>query len=277
MLRKLTIATLPLLAVACSDQPGTITATVYGEEFIEEGIPAEVFGDGWSVAFDRFLVSIGGTAARAGDGGREVGDPGFFLVDLAQPSGGEGYTLSTFEAPGGTYDRFGYQLAPDAAAAPVNVSAADAAAMKTAGYSIWVKGSATNGAATKTFDWGFTLKLAHARCEVAAKLDGGDVTMQATIHADHFFYDDAVSEEPNVMFQLVADADGAAGAPADGAITMAELAAVDIRAQTRYQVGSNRDAAGKEITNLRQYIELQATTLGHINGEGHCDEVDVLP
>ena len=37
-----------------------------------------------------------------------------------------------------------------------------------------------------------------------------------------------------------------------------------------------RDAAGGAITNLRQYLELQATTLGHINGEGHCDELDVL-
>lgn len=277
MLRKLTITALPLLAIACSEEPGTITATVYGEEFIEEGIPADAFGDGWSVAFDRFLVSIGGTAAQAGDGGQAAGDPGFFLVDLAQPSGGEGYELSTFEAPGGSYDRFSYQLSPDTSATPVNVGTADAMAMKAANYSIWVKGSATKGSTTKTFDWGFRLSLTHARCEVAEKLDGGDITLQATIHADHFFYDDAISEEPNVMFQLIADADGAAGTPADGAISLAELAAVDIRAQTRYQVGSNRDATGKEITNLRQYIELQATTLGHINGEGHCDEVDVLP
>jgi hypothetical protein len=277
MLRKLTIMSLPLLAVACTDAAGTITSTVYGEAFIEEGIPADAFGDGWSVSFDRFLVSVGGAAAQAGDGGREVGEPGFFLVDLAQPSGGEGYELATFDAPGGTYDSYRYRLAPDAAATSVNVDDADAAAMKAAGYSIWVRGSATDGAATKTFDWGFTLALTHARCEVSEEIDGGAATMQATIHADHFFYDDAISEEPNVMFQLIADADGAGGAPADGAISMAELAAVDIRSQTRYQVGSSRDAAGNAITNLRQYLELQATTLGHINGEGHCDELIVAP
>jgi hypothetical protein len=221
------------------------------------------------------VVSIGGAAAGGGD--RQAGDPRFFFVDLAQASGGEGYPLATFDAPGGEYDRFGYRLAPSVDAAPVNVSDADAAAMRAQGLSIWLAGSATKGAATKTFDWRFTLKLSHGRCEVAETVDGGDVTMQATIHADHFFYDDAVSEEPNVMFQLIADADGAAGAPADGAVTLAELAAIDIRAQTRYQVGSNRDAEGNAITNLRQYVELQATTLGHINGEGHCDEVDVSP
>lgn len=273
----LTLTSLSLLAVACTDAPGTITATVYGEAFIEEGIPADAFGDGWSIAFDRFLVSIGGVAAKAGEGGREVGEPGFFLVDLAQPSGGEGYELATFDAPGGTYDHYGYRLAPDPAATAVNVDAADAAAMKAAGYSIWLTGTATDGTATKTFDWGYTLKLTHARCEVAEKIDGGAATMQATIHADHFFYDDAISEEPNLLFQLIADADGAAGAPADGAITMEELAAVDIRSQTRYQVGSSRDPAGDAITNLRQYLELQATTLGHVNGEGHCDELAVAP
>jgi hypothetical protein len=284
MSRNLTIASLlsltsvALLAGACTDDaPGTITATVYGEDFIEEGIPADAFGDGWAVSFDKFLVSIGGVAAKAGERGREVGDPGFYLVDLAQASGGEGHELATFAAPAGTYDHYGYRLASSADAAPVNVDAAAAAAMKAAGYSIWLAGSATNGAATKTFDWGFTLKLTHAHCDVSEKIDGGAATMQATIHADHFFYDDAVSEEPNVMFPLIAAADGAAGAPADGAITMDELAAVDIRAQPRYQVGSSRDAAGKEITNLRQYIELQATTLGHINGEGHCEDLIVAP
>jgi hypothetical protein len=277
MLRKLTITALPLLALACGDEAGTITATVYGEEFIEEGIPADAFSDGWAIAFDRFLVSIGGVAAKAGEGGREVGEPGFFLVDLAQASGGDGHELATFDAPGGTYDHYGYRLAPDPAATAVNVQAADAAAMKAAGYSIWVQGSATKGGVTKTFDWGFTLKLTHAHCEVSEKIDGNAVTMQATIHADHFFYDDAVAEEPDLAFQLIADADGMAGAPADGAISLAELAAVDIRAQPRYQVGSSRDPAGNAITNLRQYLELQATTLGHINGEGHCEDLAVMP
>jgi hypothetical protein len=277
MLRKLAITTLSLLAAACSESPGTITATVYGEDFIEEGIPAAAFSDGWSVAFDRFLISIGSIAAKAGEGAREVGVPGFFLVDLAQASGGEGYELATFDAPGGTYDHYGYRIAPDQAATPVNVQAADATAMKAAGYSIRVVGSATKPGATKSFDWGFTLKLTHAHCEVSSKVDGNGVTVQSTIHADHFFYDDAVSEEPEVAFQLIADADGMAGSPADGAITPAELAAVDIRSQTRYQVGSNRDPAGNAITNLRQYIELQATTLGHINGEGHCEDLLVMP
>lgn len=276
-LRTLTIITIACTAACAGDAAGTITSTVYGEDFIEEGIPAAAFEDGWAVTFDKFLVSIGGVAAKAGEGAAEVGASGFFLVDLAQASGGAGHELATYDAPGGTYDHYGYRIAPAAGATAVNVSAADAAAMTTAGYSIWLQGRATKGAVTKQLDWGFTMKLAHAHCELSEQLDGGHLTIQSTIHADHLFYDDAVSEEPNVAFQLVADADGAAGGPADGAVTLAELAAVDIRAQTRYQVGSNRDPAGGAIVNLRQYIEHMATTVGHINGEGHCEDLVVTP
>lgn len=265
--------TLPLALLACGDDAGTITSTVYGEEFIEEGIPASELVDGWAVAFDKFLVSIGDTKAKAGEGGVEVGLDGFFLVDLAAASGGAGHELASFAAPGGTYDHYAYRLAPAADAAAVNVSTADADAMRAAGYSIRVVGSATKAGVTKTFDWGFTLKVTHAHCEVREAIDGNAASIEATIHADHLFYDDAVSAEPDVAFQLIADAD----ADADGAITLAELAAKDIRAEARYQVGSLEDPAGAAIVNLRQYIEYQATTLGHINGEGHCADTIVAP
>jgi hypothetical protein len=272
MLRNLSCL-VPLLAACGGDADGTITATVYGEEFIEEGIPADELVDGWAVSFDAFLVSIGNVAGKAGEGAEEVGDPAFRIVDLAQSSGGDGFELATFDAPGGHYDHYGYQLRADANATSVNVDTADITAMKAGGYSVWVKGSATKGGVTKTFDWGFTLKLTYAHCDLMSTVDGNDVRAQATIHADHLFYDDAVSEEPNVAFQIIADAD----TNTDNAVTLAELAAVDIRGETRYQVGSLKDPAGNTITNLRQYVEHQVVTLGHINGEGHCEDQLAMP
>jgi hypothetical protein len=274
------ILALPLFAACAADElTGTITSTAYGEEFLEEGIPTDAFDDGWSVAFDSFLVSIGDPKAKAGEGGPEIGEGGLYLVDLARPSKGEGYTLASYDAPEGRYDHYGYRLAPSSSATAINVKPADADAMKASGYSIWVRGTAKRDAETRTFDWGFTLSLAYTQCEMAVAIDasGGEVTMQSTIHADHFFYDDAVSPEPGLAFQLIADADGADGSARDGAITLAELAATDIRAEQRYQVGSNRAPDGSEITNLLQYIQYQATTLGHINGEGHCGDVIVMP
>ncbi|MCW5803260.1 MAG: hypothetical protein KIT31_12825 [Deltaproteobacteria bacterium] len=266
-----------LALAACSDeQSGTITATAYGEDFIEQGIPADVFGDGWSVSFDAFLVSIGTPKAKAGEGGAEVGPDAMFVVDLARPSNGAGYELASFAAPGGFYDHYGYRIAPSATATNVNAAAGDFDDMTTEGFSIWVRGTATKGAETRAIDWGFKLDMAYAHCEMDRSVDGNTVEMQSTIHADHLFYDDATSPEPAVAFQLVADADGADGSTPDGTISLAELAATDIRGEARYQVGSQRDPqTGADIVNLAQYITLQATTVGHINGEGHCADVIV--
>lgn len=265
------LSTLTTLAIGCGSSDGTITSTVYGEAFIEDGIPASEVRDGWDVQFDTFLVSIGNVQAQAGHDNPEVGLDGFYLVDLAPSSGGEGYELGSFAAPAGTYDHYGYMIRPDANATAVNVDAGAAAAMAQGGYAVWVQGRATKGGVTKTFDWPFALSMSHAHCEAGMAIDGDAVVMQSTIHADHLLYDDAVSEEPELAFDLIAGAD----ADNDGALAPAELAAVDIRSQVRYQVGSLRDPDGNTVTNLWQYLEVQVGTLGHINGEGHCEDVTV--
>lgn len=90
----------------------------------------------------------------------------------------------------------------------------------------------------------------------------GEVPGEITIHGDHLFYDDLFSETPNVAFDLIAAADK----DGDGVITELELRKLDIRAQDRYQVGDLT-----AITDLWSFIEQQTTTLGHFNGEGHCD------
>lgn len=263
------IANLSLVTIAaCGEDAGSVTSTAYGEAFIEEGIPSDVFNDGWAVSYEKFLVSIGNAKAQAGHDHGEAGFDGFFIVDLAKPSNEAGQELDTFEAPGGTYDHYGYQIEPDANATNVNANTADVAALVAGGFSVWATGSATRNGVTKRFDWGFALRLTYAHCEAGMTIDGGNVVMQSTIHADHLFYDDAVSDEPNVSFDIFAAAD----TNADGAITFAELAAKDIRAETRYQVGSITDLDGNEITNLQQYLEHQVTTVGHVNGEGHCED-----
>jgi len=280
MLRTTLITSLSLFTIGCGgEEAGTITATVYGEEFIEEGIPVAAgedpgFSDGWTLGFDKFLVSIGNAKA---DLRADASAPEFYIVDLSKASSGNGVEITSFDAPGGDYKRYGYTLKSDANATGANADAADVTAMKAAGYSIWIKGTANKSGVTKTIDWGFKMQLAYSNCEMDLSVDGDDVEMQSTIHSDHLFFDDATSPEPEIAFQLVADADGKGGAAADGMITLAELAATDIRTQTRYQVGSLRDIRGQAITNLEQYIQVQATTVGHINGEGHCADVSVTP
>lgn len=267
----ITLASLALALAACGPDDGKITVTVYGEEFIEEGIPADVFVDGWAVTYDHFLISIGGAAMMAGEGSQEVTIPQFQIFDLAQASGGGGYPLGTVAAPGGLYDHFGYVIRPQADATAGNALAADVDAFKAAGLSLRVVGTATKGPTTIRFDWGFSKNLTHAHCEVEDDLDGNTVTMQATIHADHLFYDDLVSSEPNVAFDLIAASDGADGSAPDGIVTLAELAMKDITSEARYQVGSF------PVDDLREFIEHQVGTVGHVNGEGHCEDVIEIP
>lgn len=227
---------LPACAEAAGD--GTVDVRIYGEPFIEEGIPADVFVDGWSVEFTRFLVAVDGIATP------EAEDPGRHLHDLTPASNGRGAAIVSLASASGDTD-LAYRIGPTSEN----------------GHSIFVEGTGTKGAERIAFAWGFTTETRYQECEVANEVpDGGTIEAVITIHADHLFYDDLEAPEPNVAFDLVAAAD----TDMDGTVTREELLAQDITSQPTYQVGS------ADITDLWHFIEAQTTTLGHIDGEGHC-------
>ena len=58
---------LSLLLAACGT-PGPWATEIYGEDFLEQGIPAEAFDDGCSASFDTFLVSVTERALLDGAG-----------------------------------------------------------------------------------------------------------------------------------------------------------------------------------------------------------------
>lgn len=259
------LAPFALLAACESDEAGTgrIDVTIYGEAFIEEGIPAGMAGcdgcveDGWAVTFDRFLVSV----ARVEVAG--VADDTARIFDLTRPSGGAGHPVVSLDVPATHHHALSYTLAPAPTAVAGNVDAADVALMVDGGWSVHVEGRAERGGEVKTFTWSFDRQAAYVDCEIDAHVtDGGAAGAELTIHADHLLYDDLDSEEPQVVFDLLAasDADG------DGAITRAELEARDITAEARYQVGS------RSIDDLWGFVSAQVGTLGHIDGEGHCEQ-----
>ncbi|HEY0136004.1 MAG TPA: hypothetical protein VGB85_18085, partial [Nannocystis sp.] len=114
-----------LLLAACDTDMTVIDVRVYGEEFIESGIPAEVFADGWAVDFDKFLVTVGEVKVT-GPGASEVTKPEFQVFDLTQPSDGVGYSVVAGTVrEDGRYDDTQFVIAPDPVAAPGNASAAD--------------------------------------------------------------------------------------------------------------------------------------------------------
>ena len=255
------------LSIACEEDPGeaTLRITAYGEEFIEDRIPEEVFVDGWSVDFDRFLVAIGEIQA---DGAPLEGT---FVVDLTSPSMGQGHELGELRLAAGDHPRIDYRIAPIArsvVATPIAATEDDVAQLVDVGASLWVEGRAAKDDRTVAFAWAFSTDTRYVDCETAAPLvDGDEAEGQITIHADHLLYDDLDSEDPNVAFDLVASAD----ANGDDQVTAQELQAVDITTEARYQVGS------RDVTDLWSFIEVQTRTVGHIDGEGHCEQGDSAP
>lgn len=242
---------------------GDFNVKIYGEPFIEQGIPAETFVDGWSITFDRFLVSVSAVGLED-DKGTATAVPGAFVFDVALDST-DGHDLATARVEATHYPFLTYSITPLTAAETTgNASADDVKLMRDNGYSVYIQGTAKKGdTITKTFSWGFTKSTVYKKCAVVNMHLETDksTTSTLTIHGDHMFYDDLESEEPNVAFDLIATAD----ANTDNTITIDELKAIDITGQTRYQVGS------RPITNLHDFIQAQSGTLGHIDGEGHCD------
>jgi len=189
-------------------------------------------------------------------------EAGYRIFDLTQADGP--IPIATADAPAGTYGHTAYTVAPATAdSANANADDQDVQEMIDGGFSVLVSGSATDGTDVIEFDWGFTNATVYDPCHSTGVLeDGGAVSVQITIHGDHLFYDDAVSDDPALRFADIAAAD----ADDDGTVTPAELEAYDITSRTHYGVGS------LDIEDMWGYIEHMTTTLGHIDGEGHCGE-----
>ena len=239
----MTLRTLPVLSllVACGGT-GDWTATTWGEEYIEEGIPAEEFEDGCSATFSTFEVEVteavlldgnGDVAADAGPGRYDVTDPG--------PQ-----TMGTAAAKATFYDSARFVIAP------------------ASGDAVHAIGEVTCGGETKSFDWSFDTSTTYlCEPEDLTLAAGGSATTELTVHGDHFFYD-GLEEDAVVRGQAIVDAD----ADSDGEVTLAELGAIDI-ASLGYNVGPYSDVA-----TLADFVTFLTRTLGHVDGEGHC-QVDL--
>jgi len=253
------------LLISCAsdteDQQDTVPFQIiaYGEEYVEDHIPAEDVIDGWRIEFDEFLIVLANIEAKSVSGPR-VSSNDSVVLDLKKSSGGIGHPTLTLDLVAGEVESVSYSVLPaSSATTSPNASAADLQKMKESGYSIFVRGVANRGPDEKRFTWGFKTTTVYSNCETEAI--AGIKPSWLTIHADHFFYDDFLTE-PNVAFDLIASAD----TNGDGEVTEEELRALDITGESRYQVGS------LPITNLWEFIEAQSKTLGHIDGEGHCDQ-----
>jgi hypothetical protein len=276
------VALAALLLTACGDDsvgtsPGTVTASIWGEEYIQDRIPAaptadaDGFQNGWEIRYTKFLVNVGAVTVASSSGSETGALAPYRVYDLHTLTGpleiGRMPSL-----PARRYDRVSYRIAPvDAQAAMANATAVDVTLMRTNNYSVYVEGNGTRMGTTVRFRWGFGGPVSYSNCHSSetevglAVPSGGTASAQVTVHGDHLFYDDLQSPEAKLRFDVIAGAD----MNRDGEVTLAELAAVDLTTAPMGQYGTG---SRSDVRNLRDFVTALVATIGHFNGEGHCDE-----
>ena len=288
------------VAMGCSDPTstgkGTERFTTWGEEFIEEGIPAadgsSGFIDGWSVKYQKFLVNFHEiVVADAASSVAAKLDRSRF-VDNTRPGEKELVTFSELEAK--AYTLVSYEIKPAVADAQIVAGAdpKDLAMMVREGLSVYVEGEATKPdpddakkTLSKTFHWGFKTQTLYTDChseENGISTQGVVVTSnktdtsQLTTHGDHLYYDSLQSGEnakPTALrFEEKAQADDGENGNGDGDIALHELCRENIDTDVYNPSGLPGSTIGDFVISL-------ARTIGHFRGEGECTikRLDPLP
>lgn len=273
---------------ACSDDPtpegqGTSTFTTWGEEYIEEGIPAGGDGgfvDGWSVKYSKFLYVFGSitVAEESGAVGASLGAETLLVDNVIAGK----KTLTSFaNLPARAYTKVGYQSVPATASTRIiSGTQADLDLMVANGYRIYVEGTATGpNKETKSFKWGFTGTVTYSTCQARENdqnlfglvvTDGATDTAELTTHGDHLFYnrlqpDDSGVNPTELRFQRIADADK----DGDDVVSLDELAAVAIE-DLLVPKELGYDPSGLPASNFREFLTELSKTVGHYRGEGEC-------
>jgi hypothetical protein len=265
------------------DGRGAAKFTTWGEDYVMDGIPPDATGeegfiDGWTLTYDKFLVSFHDIVVANDKGETAATHAGSFVVDNKQDGRKDLVTFT--DLPARAWNRVSYQIRPALGdSALVSATEADRDLMVANGYSVYVSGSATKPggegrAVTKTFRWGFTTATQYKNCQQPAEsgqaiqgivvTSGGTDTSELTTHGDHLYYDRLMaSDDPAVKTALRFDEKAAADANGDDEITLEELNAtpIDVR---RY------DPSGLPAPNLGAFMTALARTVGHFRGEGEC-------
>lgn len=269
-----------LLMLGCGGETASLAVSLSGEEAAVEGFDASAFADGWSVRFDALVVSIRSLELRSRDGDDAMLDADPVIVDLHQ-----GDALGwTFENVGARrWDDVSYRIGPALEESRVvgTVDPAIRQRMIDEGLSIYVEGEGTKGEISRRFEWAFTLDVLSARCEGADGTDGIIVAsgaqneMQITTHWDHLFFDSLAIEQANMRFEAIA-------AASEELVTLEALSTqrlTDLRGldgeplvdEDGVDVVYDPGSTPLSEPTLRGMIEAVAATVGHLDGEGHCD------
>ncbi len=280
--------------VACGDDAssggGTLVVRVSGEEAAKQGYPMQrdgqtyEFVDGWTLVFDRYVVSFGDIEVATQDG--SVGsDAGLrYVVDLKLGDPAV-ETIEALEAR--RWDAIGFSvLSADADSVVVGqVRDEDLARMRDEGLTYLVEGVATH---PEKGELRFSLPMVNPtrNRNCTNGVDGTDgvvvresATTEAeiTFHVEHLFWDTLGAEQARLRFDPIwgADRDG------DGVVVLDDLAA--------QRLADLRDPSGEPLLdeqgaplvydpgsiplpdkNLREFVLATTASQAHLNGTGLC-------
>lgn len=251
-----------LIALLFACGSGSWEVETWGEEYIEDQLPADIFADACSVDYSAFRVIFTERSLVDGDG-KAVGSlEGAEVYDLVEPGPS---SMGTVDVAAGHYSEVYARIAPSGNATAATASAEDTSTMTGNGWSVWATGTLSCPDSTVSFDWGFaTDTLYQCEPEDLTIPGGGSDVSQLTVHGDHLFYDGLENPDAEVRGLAIAAAD----TNTDGIVSAEELDAVSV-ATLGYDVGQYSD-----VSSLWDFVEFLTQTLGHIDGEGHC-QVDL--
>lgn len=296
-MRSRLLLSIPLVALACTDPTstgeGTERFTTWGEEFVEQGIPAgdgeNGFVDGWSLKYDKFLVVFHDieVADAAGKIVARLDKPRF--VDNTKVGVKELVTFADLDAR--AFTQVSYAIKPAVAGAVVvgGADPADLQMMVQNGLSIYVAGRATkpdpadaSKTIAKTFHWGFKTQTSYRDCHSATEngvsTEGIVVTSgqtdesQLTTHGDHLHYDSLQAGDNAKKTMIRFEEKAAADADGDGDVTLQELCRANIDPAIYNTSGLPGATIGDFVISL-------ARTIGHFRHEGECTikRIDPVP
>jgi len=280
-------ATLLFCLLSCGPATGKVQIFITPEDTVTEGIDPgeneENMRDGWTIRYSKFVVTLGDFRAEStADATQKLQDTGTYVIDLTTASSA-GVELLVWDAPAIRFDRFGYSFLKANAESKLlgSTTQADHDTMVAQGLSLWVQGTLEKDGKTLRFDWPFTGETRAGACGSEggqagfAATAGGTTSIKPTIHGDHWFFTNSPhTTVPLRRAQWIADCDD----NDDDEVTLDELRAHQNVAELfPASKGYNLSSLPiQPITSAYDYFAAQARSLGHFNGDGDCEALEVI-
>jgi hypothetical protein len=261
-----------------------------GEEGAREGFPFDTadgevaFEDGWTLTFDRYLVSLGDLEVASSDGETGVASEAVYVFDLTQ---GTPRLEELIDLGVRRWDEFSFSIRAPGRDEPVKLSGgatqADADLMRDGDLNYFIEATAEKDGQIVTLAWGLDNPTDNRDCTNGLDEKPGVVVKAntateavITFHVEHLFWDALGSEQTRLRFDAIA-----ALADDTGQVPWAALADQMLADLTNADGDPLVDANGTRVTydpgssgllrnDLQQFILTSTRTQAHLNGNGLC-------